>query len=490
MWSSLRQAGCLALLLASAGCAHYPLNSPLGSAPSAAYRFPDTAAGDTNSDSLLVCLTFSGGGTRAAALAYGVMQELRDTPIQGPSGARTLLGEVDCISAVSGGSFAAAYYGLFGDRIFQDFRERFLDRNIQRELAVQLANPATLARLASPYFSRSDLAAELYDRTIFEQRPYAALVGRRPYVILNATDLATGDRFEFTQEQFDVLGSDLASYPVARAVAASSAFPLLLTPVSLHNYPQPAGRAPVPEFQEYQDALTAFDSDRRRWAWAHSRLDYYTRKQERPWVHLGDGGMADNIGLRPLDAAYRFASGFIRPRINRRQVQRVVIIAVNARTDPQEQISKKATPPGALAIAYKATTIAMDNYSFDSLQLMHDLQTDSDQARAYVAGCQSRLDGYAATLDPRCAKPPPRLLAPAKLHGCLVQVDFEALPSEQERRHFLNLPTTFALPRQDVDDLIAVGRRLLRDSPDFQRLVRALAGAPSPVSPDQDANCG
>lgn len=219
-WPSLRQAGCVALLLASAGCAHYPLNSPLGSAPSAAYRSPDTAAGDTNSDSLLVCLTFSGGGTRAAALAYGVMQELRETPIQGPSGARTLLAEVDCISAVSGGSFAAAYYGLFGERIFQDFCGRFLDRNIQRELAVQLANPATLARLASPYFSRSDLAAELYDRTIFEHRPYAALVGRRPYVILNATDPATGDRFEFTQEQFDVLGSDLAPYPVARAVAA------------------------------------------------------------------------------------------------------------------------------------------------------------------------------------------------------------------------------------------------------------------------------
>ena len=94
------------------------------------------------------------------------------------------------------------------------------------------------------------------------------------------------------------------------------------------------------------------------------------------------------------------------------------------------------------------------------------------------------------TLDPACAKPPPRLLAPASLRGCLVQVDFEALPSEQERRHFLNLPTTFALPRQDVDDLIAVGRRLLRDSADFQRLVRALAGAPSPVSSDQDSNCG
>ncbi len=472
---------------ALAGCAHYPVNDALGTPPPAVtYRFPDAAPGDTNSDSLLVCLTFSGGGTRAAAIAYGVMEELRQTPIQGPGGATTLLGEVDCISSVSGGSFAAAYYGLFGGRLFEDFRARFLDRDIQGELARQLLNPVTLARLASPYFSRSDLAAELYDRTIFDHRTFASLTGHRPFVILNATDLATGSRFEFTQEQFDLLGSDIGPYPVARAVAASSAFPLLLTPVSLQNRPQPAGWQPP---QEYQDALTAFGSDRRRWAWARSRLDYVTRKQERLWVHLGDGGMADNIGLRPLDAAYRFSSGFILPRINRRQVQRIVIIAVNAHTDPQEQISRKASPPGALAVAFKATTIAMDNYSFDSIQLMKDLQAAAEQARDYVATCQDRLDGYAATLDARCAKPPPRLRAPARLRGCLVQVDFEALTNDQERQHFLNLPTTFALPRQDVDDLIAVGHRLLRESPDFQRLLRALAGSPPSADAGEDPNC-
>ncbi|MBI4241205.1 MAG: patatin-like phospholipase family protein, partial [Candidatus Rokubacteria bacterium] len=191
----------LAALASVAGCAHYAVNEALTApARAGAYRFPDlTPPAAPNTDSLFVCLTFSGGGTRAAALAYGVMEKLRQTTITWEGTPKPLLSEVDCISSVSGGSFTAAYYGLFGDRLFTDFRPRFLDRNIQRELAVQLLNPVALWRLASPYFGRSDLAAELYDRTIFERRTFRALAGRRPFIILNATDLATGRRFEFTQ---------------------------------------------------------------------------------------------------------------------------------------------------------------------------------------------------------------------------------------------------------------------------------------------------
>jgi NTE family protein len=471
----------LAAVAAVSGCAHYRVNDALaGAAIVDTYRFPEASpASGGNTDSLFVCLTFSGGGTRAAALAYGVMEELEATRITWRGAPKSLLAEVDCISSVSGGSFTAAYYGLFGDRLFKDFRQRFLDRNIQGELAGRLFNPVTLGRLASPYFSRSDLAAELYDRTIFDGQTFSALAGRRPYVILNATDLATGRRFEFTQEQFDVIGSDLSQYPVAHAVAASSAFPLLLTPISLRNHPAPKGWQPP---SEYQSALNDFDNNRRRWAWARSRLDYHEQKAERPWVHLGDGGMADNIGLRPVEAAYRFLSGFIRPLIIREQVERFVIIAVNARTDPQEQIGRKEAPPGALAVAYKASTIAMDNYSFDTLQLMKDVEREGYRNRRYLADCQEKIDAA------ECRKPPtlPKI---APLRTCLIEVEFEALVDKDERRHFLNLPTTLKLEPKDVSDLIAVGKRLLRESPAFRRLLKALAGAPSPTGPQEDPNC-
>lgn len=125
--------------------------------------------------------------------------------------------------------------------MFSDFRSRFLERNLERELFLQLFNPVNLVRLASPYYSRIDLAAELYDETIFDRKSFADLLasGSRPFITMNATNLANGERFEFAQEQFDFLGSDLGSYPIARAVAASSAFPFLLSPISLKNHPSP-----------------------------------------------------------------------------------------------------------------------------------------------------------------------------------------------------------------------------------------------------------
>ncbi len=89
------------------GCSASHPNQPLERFDtSAGYRFDSLAMGPKNSDDVFVCLTFSGGGTRAAAFAYGVLTGLRDTPIT-EGGSRRLLDEVDLISSVSGGSFTA-----------------------------------------------------------------------------------------------------------------------------------------------------------------------------------------------------------------------------------------------------------------------------------------------------------------------------------------------------------------------------------------------
>src|SRR5947209_17418810 len=96
----------LAALLALAGCAHYFVNERLERfEPSRGYRYEALERGAKNTDSLLVCLAFSGGGTRAAALAFGVLEKLRDTEIVWEGEKKRLLDEVDCISGVSGGSF-------------------------------------------------------------------------------------------------------------------------------------------------------------------------------------------------------------------------------------------------------------------------------------------------------------------------------------------------------------------------------------------------
>jgi len=84
------------------------------------YRRFDQHRTDDRGDTTIL-LAFSGGGTRAAALSYGVMQELRDTLVDTDGKSTRLLDEVDTISSVSGGSFTSAYYGLFGDQIFESY---------------------------------------------------------------------------------------------------------------------------------------------------------------------------------------------------------------------------------------------------------------------------------------------------------------------------------------------------------------------------------
>ena len=85
----------IAVLLLAGGCAHYPANARLThSEVDGGYRFRNlTHPG--NSDSLQVFLAFSGGGTRAAALSYGVLEALAHTEIVWEGERRRLLDEVE-----------------------------------------------------------------------------------------------------------------------------------------------------------------------------------------------------------------------------------------------------------------------------------------------------------------------------------------------------------------------------------------------------------
>ena len=172
--------GLLLVFSFATGCAHYPVNEPMNEVrPNGGYRASNMRTPE-NSDSLLLYLTFSGGGMRAAALSYGVLEELRKTEIVLDGRKRRLLDEVDGISSVSGGSFTTGYYGLFGDRVFEDFESKFLKRSIQRSLILRaLLNVANWVRLFSPAFARSDLAAEYYDKHIFEGGTFGDMVARR-----------------------------------------------------------------------------------------------------------------------------------------------------------------------------------------------------------------------------------------------------------------------------------------------------------------------
>src|SRR6266498_1631508 len=93
----------LVFVLLGSGCAHHPINAPLAAVDGrTGYRF-ENAAFSTNSDDLFLMLAFSGGGTRAAALDYGVLEELARSGVGPPSAQHRLLDEVDLIHLIDGG---------------------------------------------------------------------------------------------------------------------------------------------------------------------------------------------------------------------------------------------------------------------------------------------------------------------------------------------------------------------------------------------------
>ncbi|HSO80641.1 MAG TPA: patatin-like phospholipase family protein, partial [Chromatiaceae bacterium] len=191
----------LTSLLLLGGCATRPINPPISQVyPGAGYRFETRLARDRNPENLVI-LAFSGGGTRAAAFSYGVLEYLRRTEVVGPQGNKIrLLDAVDVITGVSGGSFTALAYGLYGDKLFDDYEQRFLKRNVQGEIVARTLSPTNWGKLGSTGWGRSELAAELYDEILFNGATFADLDrGQGPLILASATDISTGSRFVFNQ---------------------------------------------------------------------------------------------------------------------------------------------------------------------------------------------------------------------------------------------------------------------------------------------------
>src|SRR5437016_232745 len=181
----------LALLILLAGCATRPINPSITQVdPSTGYRFETRQAHAKDKDNLVV-LAFSGGGTRAAAFSYGVLEFLKRTEIVGAKGNKVrLLDEVDVITGVSGGSFTALAYGLYGDKLFDDYEQRFLKRNVQGEIVARAFSPANWGNLSSTGWGRSELAAELYDEILFNGATFGDLDrGDGPLILASPTDI-------------------------------------------------------------------------------------------------------------------------------------------------------------------------------------------------------------------------------------------------------------------------------------------------------------
>jgi NTE family protein len=409
-------------------------------------RMPKSNAQDT-----FVVLVFSGGGSRSSAFAYGVLEKLRDTPITIDGKSRRLLDEVDVISAVSGGSYTAAYYGLFGNRIFRDFENIFLHRDVQGEMIHMLLNPLKLAQLTSKDYNRGDLAAQWLNKNIFENKTFSHMSnGDLPYVILNASDLNTGMTFSFIQQQFDFLCSDISDYPVANAVMASSSVPGVFAPITLNN-PQIECAQKTSLWNRWvKNSLNNDTIYSRRFQVARALSRYY-QPLNMPKVRLVDGGVTDNLGVRgsimsPV-AHYGNAlqmSGAFSPDALKK-VKRVLVIVANAQTYVNYDWSKAGRDPGFFDTMDASFSAAMGILNTETITLARNSFTKwQEYTNAKRADDTPKVKVYFSTLT------------------------FDQITDAKKRDYFNAIPTAFRLTKKQVTSVSKLAGELLDKSTEFQ----------------------
>jgi NTE family protein len=414
----------------------------------------------------LVILAFSGGGTRAAAFSYGVLEALRDIEVTTSTGGKTrMLDEVDVITGVSGGSFTALGYGLYGDKLFNLFESSFLKRNVQGTLIRRILNPLNWAALWSSDWGRSELAAQLYDEILFHDATFADLErAGGPVIAVGATELTTGARVVFLPQNFDIMCADLSSIKLSRAAAASSAVPVALSPVTIDNYGGHCGyREPA--------WLRAFADQRNpprpagRILKRLKELEQLDDASEDRYFHLVDGAVSDNLGLRGV---LDFLEAFEALRLAGRptpldHVRRILIFVVNSASSPSFDWNERESSPAAVSILVKAAGVPVDRYANESIELLRDIDARWTAQRAIRDSA-----AFDKARDPTVgwvANAPN-----ADIYA--IEVSFQVLTDKKERDYFNQLPTSFALPADAVDRLRAAAKMIILESPDFQQMLK------------------
>ena len=419
--------------------------------PAAGYRFVNLTPPDiNNTDGLLIVAAFSGGGTRASTLAFGALRELAGQQITWEGKQKRLLDELDVIYALSGGTFTAGYYALYGDRIFHDFEARFLRKDWETELKTRVfKSPGNWFRLWSPYFGRAHLLAEILDESLFEGATYGDLAKRnqRPWLMIHASDMATLSRFEFNQQQFDMICSDLSQLPIAWASASSAALPLVLSPITLKNYARQCGY-PMPPWLGAAKKRGGIAGQR-----ANELLSYQDI-EKRPNIHLLDGGLSDNLALRGL-----IEGGNVMGSLERflkeghlKQVRKLVVLSVNAETSPDVLEYRSDHIPAISSAMGSMVDLPINRYSFDTITLLHQ----------GVENARLRL-----RTTPRAADSP--FAHDADLY--FINAGLSEVEDPDERLALMKIPTTLYLTDPQIDQLLLAASRLIRNDPDFQRLM-------------------
>lgn len=463
---SRRRAGLvisMCIALGSAGCASTRpwFNEPLAAQETVQYDGLAQLFDASRLADLLVVVNFSGGGSRAAAFAHAVLSELDAVPFVWRGQETTLTREIDMVTGVSGGSVAAAHLALHGAREhLARFAADFLEVDFQGQLVSTMLSPRNLRRVTSPWFGRGNVLAEELDSTLFKGTTFgelARLIGR-PYLIIGATDLSTGAEFNFTSDRLALLCSSIDRVPLSVAVASSSAVPVLFSPLSLQNHSEncaqrppagPGGRA------------VAGDVARVRLVKGESES---MASGQRRFIHLVDGGVSDNLGMRRLTDYVAKAGGIgaVMAMLGAGQAQaaqvprRIVLISVNSESSDGLPIDQSGEVPGSVDVLNAMVYGGLGRFSKETSLVF------SDAVEQWRKELRS---------DPRWA-------AEALADIFSIEIKLTDLDDSALRKQVLDIPTAFRVSEEARSLLRTAARRSLDRSAELRRFLQSVVDLP------------
>jgi phospholipase, patatin family len=441
-------ASSMALLTACHSILYQPAKTLSQIDPEKGYRLEKTMQQALEKENLVI-VTFSGGGSRAVSLGYGVLEQFQQATVRPTERGDTLLQNIDVVYGVSGGSVLAAYLALEGQETIPKFKEFFLKKDFQKKVINEVFSLSNVPRLTSPQFGRSDLLQEQLNLALYNGKTFADLARKRkgPFAVINATDMTAGQKVSFTQDFFDWLCVDLNDIEIARAVAASSAVPLIFSPITLNNHAglchaeskkaflmqtQPGNHLLLNNFNAMQ-----------------KRLARYQDSVEQPYLHLVDGGLTDNLGLASLlDMSNLLSVRKLYAELKKSALRHVVVVSVNAQNERTSHIDKSADVPGVREVVDTVINVPIDKATESTVQYS---QKFANQWNAYA---KRQRD--------------------AKIKVYFVNVSLKDLPEGQLKKDVLNIGTSFYLPESDVDKLREAAKILLMQSKEYHAALKAL----------------
>jgi NTE family protein len=454
----------LLLAVLVGGCAsihNEPINVPLG-----AERIAQAALigreGSTYAEEMMIGLAFSGGGTRAAAFSFGALQELERTRLPARMGQGSMLDRIDFVSGVSGGSVSAAYFALKKRDAMADFREKFLLRDAEEALRTRVS-VVNLSRALGGGINDSTGFTRWLDESLFHGATFMEFAGeRRPRLWINASDIYNRTPFVFGRTAFAAMCSDLGAYPLADAVAASAAVPVVFAPIVIKTYP---GQCPVPLPPWVERARTNPASPPLLKAFAEATTRYHDGSM--PYIKLLDGGLVDNFGLSGFTIARLSADTPYGPLTPEQAVKlrRGLFMVIDAGRGPSGNWNQAVEGPSGPDLVMAAADTAID----------------ASVRSSFTAFSQTTVEWQSSLIRWRCglsAAERRRLGAPANwncrdIRFVVGRVGFDQL-GPQRAAQLDKVPTRFKLPAEQVDALIEAGGEALRASPTFRGFVGSL----------------